>query len=129
MVFHKDHTYTIDVTAASLSRAGVQRATAAVDARFDDIRVTPAVEMQPGAISMHLHGDIPQRARTFTFAFGLTYSTYALILRNEGHGDQRMWIEGMMRSTPFPLASDIIPPTRLYVARQYLVLGFTHIIP
>jgi len=34
------------------------------------------------------------------------------------------WVEGEARSTPFTF-----PPSRLAVIRQYLLLGFTHILP
>jgi len=38
-------------------------------------------------------------------------------------------LDGNTESAPFLLSREIIPPTRLAVIRQYLTLGFTHIVP
>lgn len=113
---------------------------AASDVRFGDVRVTPRVEVlpivqpaDPGAASyvvIRLTGELPPHARSFTWQYGLTYAAYALALENEGHGEPvRQWLDGDARSAPFALARDVIPPTRLDVVRQYLLLGFTHIVP
>jgi len=108
--------------------------------RFDKLRVVPHVDVlpiatpanpqQPAFVVVRFSGDIPQQATTFTWQYGLAYSAYALALENEGHGDiARQWLDGDQRSAPFPLARDVLPPTRLQVMRQYLRLGFTHIVP
>src|SRR5204863_813326 len=39
------------------------------------------------------------------------------------------WVDGDATSAPFPLSRAVVPPTRLDVIRQYLILGFTHIVP
>ncbi|HET7437343.1 MAG TPA: HupE/UreJ family protein [Thermoanaerobaculia bacterium] len=110
------------------------------DIRFDDRRMMPQVAvapivipsdpLQPSFVTIRFTGEIPPHARTFSWQWGLTYSAYALALANEGHGDPvRQWIEGDARSTPFALAKEVIPPTRMQTALQYLQLGFTHIVP
>ena len=92
--------------------------------------VAPADQAQASYVVVRLTGDIPLRASDFTWQYALTYAAYALSLQNEGHGaPSRQWLEGDQRSAPFPLASDILPPTRSEVMKQYLELGFTHIVP
>lgn len=160
--FHRDHTYSIDVTTAPQAllqkvarkrlpqlqpreqetrlRAFAAQLADAAEIRFDETRVAPKVEilpivtprdpLQPVAVTVRFRGEIPPRARTFTWRWTLTYSSYALALANEGHGETvRQWLDADAVSTPFALASDIVPPTRTQTALQYLKLGFTHIVP
>lgn len=112
----------------------------AAEIRFGTARMAPLVEvqpvitppdpLQPTYLVVRFTGEIPQRATEFTWRYGLTYAAYALTLANEGHGElSRQWLDGEERSAPFPLARDVVPPTRLEVMRQYLLLGFTHIVP
>jgi hydrogenase/urease accessory protein HupE len=92
--------------------------------------VAPADPQQASYVVVRLSGEIPPRASGFTWQYALTYAAYALTLENEGHGaPARQWLEGDQRSAPFPLAGDVLPPTRSEVVRQYLKLGFTHIVP
>jgi hypothetical protein len=92
--------------------------------------VAPADPRQASYVVVRFRGDIPPRASDFTWQYALTYAAYALTLQNEGHGaPSHQWLEGDQRSAPFPLARDILPPTRFEVMKQYLKLGFTHIVP
>ena len=112
----------------------------AASIRFGSINVAPRVAVLPivapsdqrqaSYVVVRFTGDIPPGASDFTWQYALTYAAYALALQNEGHGaPARQWLEGDQRSAPFPLARDILPPTRPEVMRQYLKLGFTHIVP
>jgi len=75
-------------------------------------------------------GDIPRNARTFAWRYDLAYSAYALSLQNDGDAAAaRQWLEADQASAPFALAAHVLPPSRLAVVRQYLTLGFTHIVP
>ncbi len=77
-----------------------------------------------------LTGSIPPGAKTFTWSNTLKLGTYLLTIRSEGEADPaRQWVEGGESSQPFPLASQIVPPTLRQVAFQYLALGYTHILP
>jgi hydrogenase/urease accessory protein HupE len=109
VIFHRDHTWTATVTGAR------RFSHEAIDARFDGARVTTS--------------QIPPNARTFTWRYARAYSTYALSLTNEGDSTARQWIEGDATSAPFFLSRAVVPPSRLETIRQYLVLGFTHILP
>jgi len=119
-VFRKDHTYVIEVVTSRTSET---------DIRFDSLRVVPRVDVKSRG-HVRFSGEIPQGAATFTWQYKRAYATYSLTLENEGHGDAvRQWLEADQRSAPFPLAGDVVPPTRRQVVRQYLELGFTHIVP
>jgi len=111
VTFHRDHTWTATV-------AGTQRRRA-IEVRFDGVRV-------PGS---PLSGEIPEHARTFTFRDANAYSTYALTLVNEGSPGRTQWIEADATSTPFVLSRAVVPPSRADTIRQYLALGFVHIVP
>jgi len=110
------------------------RVAAAIDMRFDGVaspaRVAvaalevPADVSRPAFIVVDATGAVPANAHTLTWAFGLTYSTYALLFDGT-----TVWIEGTDPSRPLPLVQTAPPPTRLHVVEQYLVLGFQHILP
>jgi hypothetical protein len=63
--------------------------------------------------------------QTFTMRLPFTYATYALTTTVEGREPQTQWVDGDEWSRPVSL--NFI--TRVDIARQYLTLGFTHIVP
>ncbi|MCU1347885.1 MAG: rane protein, partial [Acidobacteria bacterium] len=109
----------------------------AVDIRFGAAQITPHVEVlpidrdaQPTSVTVRFTGAIPKQAGPFVWQYHLTFAAYALALENEGHGAPvRQWLDADQPSVPFPLSRDVLPPTRLEVVRQYLALGYTHIVP
>ena len=140
--FHRDHTYAIEIIAsqstilAKLQRlAGRPRSNdltqlpslepqllQSVEVRFNNVRVTPHVTVS--ASSFRLTGDIPPGAKTFTWRYALASGTYALSIDGA-----RTWIDADATSKAVALSREVIPPMRLDIIRQYLVLGFTHIVP
>jgi hypothetical protein len=102
---------------------------------FDGTPAEPRAEWEspdPAAseLVLRLTGTVPGGARTFTWSSSLKLGTYLLTIRTEGEENpERAWMEGGEESRPFLLKSGIVPPTRGQVARQYLVLGYTHILP
>lgn len=79
---------------------------------------------------LRLTGRIPGGARTFAWESGAGLGQYLLTIRTEGEAaPRRAWEEGGKRSEDFPLAAAVVPPTRPQVVRQYLRLGYTHILP
>src|SRR5262245_55850919 len=88
---------------------------------FDDLAQTPSI--------IRLRGQIPADARTFSFNYGLALGTYALNIRIDEGAVRTLWIVGAASSEPVPLGAPAPPPGQLDVAVQYLVLGFTHILP
>jgi len=87
-----------------------------------------AVIVEGGKVSRR-SGNIPPHAKTFTWRNPKAYATYAITLANEGEAPVTQWIECDATSAPFALSRAVVPPTRLDVIRQYLALGFTHIVP
>jgi hypothetical protein len=110
---------------------------AAAEVRFDRRRVDQAAravwenpdpdEAEP---VLSLTGTIPPGARVFTWRFARPLGSSLLTIRTEGEASAfRDWVEGGTESRPFALAAAIVPPTRAAVIRQYLALGYTHILP
>jgi hypothetical protein len=101
---------------------------------FDGREVVPRMAWRspdPAAAELILRmtGEVPAGAMTFTWSNSLKLGTYLLTVRAEGEEPERFWMEGGYASRPIPLKATFVPPTRPQVARQYLVLGFTHILP
>ncbi|UVC19442.1 HupE/UreJ family protein (plasmid) [Mesorhizobium onobrychidis] len=65
-----------------------------------------------------------------TWRYGLVASTYALVITDETGGSlQTLWLDADAESSPFPIAANFRPPTTFEIVRQYLQLGFVHIVP
>jgi hydrogenase/urease accessory protein HupE len=117
-VFLPDHTYRIDVS--TNARAVQRRRGDAAEIRFGDVRATPRVEY--GRDTIRYTGDVPRNAGPFRWRYLLSYATYSLTVEMPGREPVTLWLEGNALSPPVELAH----PS---VLRQYLVLGFTHIVP
>lgn len=99
---------------------------------FDGRPDSPRTVVRPDGAEtvIVLSGRIPAGARTFTWSNPVRLGTYLLTLETEGQPEvERQWLENGKESRPFALAASIVPPTRIPVVRQYLGLGFTHILP
>lgn len=143
--FRADHTYVIEVVTGPLSllskiehrriepvadevaaarlRTHTRELLEAAEIRFGGQRVTPVVEVLPTA-AVRFRGDIPERGGDFTWQWHLSYSTYSLTV-----GPHQEWLNADAVSTPLPLAAEVLQPTRGQIVKQYLALGFTHIVP
>jgi hypothetical protein len=101
---------------------------------FDGRPVEPRVQWknpERGAAELVLRmtGAIPGGAKSFTWSNTLKLGTYLLTVRSEGEEPERAWMEGGQASRPFALTPNVVPPTRGQIIRQYLLLGYTHILP
>jgi hypothetical protein len=99
---------------------------------FDGRPVTPRTLVRPAGAEtvIVLSGRIPAGTRAFTWSNPARLGTYLLTLETEGQPEvERQWLENGEESRPFALAASIVPPTRIQVVRQYVSLGFTHILP
>ena len=102
---------------------------------FDGRPAEPRVEWkspdpEAAELVLRMTGAIPGGAKTFTWSNSLKLGTYLLTLRTQGEENpDRVWMEGGEESRPFVLRAQVVPPTRGQVARQYLALGYTHILP
>jgi hypothetical protein len=92
--------------------------------------VPPAADEPPGRTTLRFAGPIPAGSRAFSFKEELWLGTFPLVLLIEGEESSVwQWLDGGATSPPFSLARAAVPPTRSEVVRQYLTLGFTHIVP
>ena len=108
---------------------------------FDGVAVQPELSFSvvpaQGATSVpaatiRFTGQIPAGAKHFSWTYGWTYSSYALTLRSTVSGTPvraTEWLEGNQGSAPFALDTLPAPLSRFEIARRYLSLGFTHIVP
>lgn len=99
------------------------------DARLEfNVTPAPSADSAPAA-TIRLAGHVPNGARLFKWSYGWTYTTYPMTIRGDGFPNARtLWLEGAQTSPPLDLSS-MPPRTRLDLIWQYLVLGFTHIVP
>lgn len=123
----------VDRQLGKFLRSFVDGATVAFDGRpvEPSTRIAPPdPEEPPGRITLRLQGPIPGGARAFTWKSAMALGSYPLVLQNEGdESSEWKWLEKDAESAPFPLAKEVVPPTRAEVVKLYLKLGFTHILP
>lgn len=79
---------------------------------------------------LRLTGRTPPAVSHFVFANGAISGFFVLKLMNQDQESPvTQWLEGGKASAPFPLDRGVVPPSRWKVARLYLGLGYSHIIP
>jgi len=82
------------------------------------------------ALTVRLSGSIPPGARTLRWTYAPEYGGSVLRLRRAGASEViAAWVREGEASATYPLAGDVAGATRSAVFGQYLVLGFTHILP
>lgn len=82
----------------------------------------------PAPATMRLRGVIPEGAMSFSWAYGLVVDPYPMLLTGSDGRLITHWVQGDLESDRFEI-TDITAPTRWEVVRNYLGLGFTHILP
>lgn len=106
---------------------------------FDGARSTPTFKYTPIAVSdpasgklgvVELNGTIPARSKTFRFSYDLVYTTYSLVVHDEGRQQTIQHLVQAGQLSPAIALTELTKPrTKAEVAWQYLKLGFTHILP
>ena len=76
-----------------------------------------------------LTGAMPRHATRLRWLYGLVADPYPLEIRQPDGSSTVEWIEGTNWSDVIDLSRSFTRPTRLEIARQYLWLGYTHILP
>ncbi len=123
------HTSLMRYTQTLHDAASIHFGAIASNARVDVLSIaTPRDPSTPLHVVIRYSGEVPQRAGAFSWSWDLVYATYAMTIHTP-RGEQQQWIEGRDRSAPFPIEASLAAPTTLDVLRQYLLLGFTHIVP
>ena len=81
-------------------------------------------------LTARLTGTVPTGATELEFFASRAFSDVHLTIRDETRDlATRSVLERGARSDPFTLTGPIEPPTTLEIGRQYLQLGFVHIVP
>ena len=109
-----------------------------IDLRFDGARSAVAVTIvsldvpvdvtRPSFVVISAAGMVPSGAKTVTWQYRLAYSTYAVVCVVAGQPVTTIWIDGDDTGSPLQLVG-VAAPTHLAIVRQYLTLGFLHIVP
>ncbi|BAV34862.1 membrane protein [Sulfuricaulis limicola] len=111
-----------------------------IEIRFDEARLPPALcsitvpEVGDTARArltlLHLCGAVPAGARVFRWGYAADFGESIVRLPAASGGDPvALWLKNGARSEPYILGVGLQQKTRLEVAAQYTVLGFTHILP
>jgi len=79
--------------------------------------------------SFRLEGRMPRGASNLRWLYGLVADPYPLEIRQADGSSTVEWITGTNWSGVIDLTRSFPRPTRWDIARQYLVLGYTHILP
>jgi hypothetical protein len=83
----------------------------------------------PMAGRYRFRGRLSADARLLRWFYGIVADPYPLSIARADGQLYTEWIGGAAWSRPIDLTGQFTPPTRWEVVRQYLGLGFTHILP
>jgi hypothetical protein len=89
---------------------------------------TSADALPPLAV-FRLRGRMPPHVRTLRWLYGLVIDPYPLTVRRVDGASHIEWINGSDWSGTIDLSNQFRRATRLGVARDYIALGYTHILP
>ena len=122
-----------DARLAQLTEVFADRIVLFVDAH--EVRATtvayhpPPPEPENALATYRLSGVMPRDATRLRWLYGLVADPYPLEIRQPDGSSTIEWIHGTNWSGVIDLSKSFTRPTRVEVARQYLWLGYTHILP
>lgn len=93
------------------------------------LRSSAAPGSSPALALYRLRGTMPRDATRLRWLYGLVGDRYPLEIRQPDGSSAIEWIDGTNWSGVIDLSKSFTRPTRTEIARQYLVLGYTHILP
>lgn len=100
------------------------------EVRATAVSYSPPHDTSPGALAaFHLTGTMPTDATRLRWLYGLVVDSYPLEIIKPDHSSTIEWIDGTNWSSEIDLSRTFTQPTRLEIVRQYLWLGYTHILP
>ena len=79
--------------------------------------------------TFRLTGVLPDDARSLRWLYGLVIDPYPFTIRDPDGGSTTEWINGSDWSGTIALGTKSPRRTRLEISRQYVQLGYTHILP
>lgn len=99
-----------------------------------EVRATAIEYIKPSEPSAalatyRLTGRMPRDATRLRWLYGIVADPYPLEIRQPDGSSTVEWIEGTNWSDVIDLSKSFTRPTRLEIAREYLRLGYTHILP
>ena len=90
----------------------------------------PGPPTDPPSLAIYrLRGRVDPDARTLRWFYGIVADPYPLVVARSDGATSTEWIGGTVWSGPTDLTGQFARPTRWDVMRQYLWLGYTHILP
>jgi HupE/UreJ protein len=125
-----------DARLAQLTAVFADRVVLFVDSQ--EVRASRIEYWEPGAgsgepdnalASFHLTGVMPRNATRLRWLYGLVGDKYPFEIRKPDGTSTIEWIDGTNWSGVIDLSRTFTRPTRREIARQYLWLGYTHILP
>ena len=100
------------------------------EVRAESVAYVPPPASPPGALAtFRLAGRMPRGAATLRWLYGIVADPYPLEIHQADGSSTVEWITGTNWSGVIDLTRSFPRPTRWAIARQYLVLGYTHILP
>ncbi len=91
--------------------------------------VPPPASPADSLATFTLTGHMPRGATNLRWLYGIVADPYPLEIRQADGSSTIEWIHGTNWSGTIDLTRSFPPATRLEIARQYLGLGYTHILP
>ncbi len=80
--------------------------------------------------TLMLRGDVPADARNFTWSYDQRYGSSAVRVSRAGEDTvQTAFLNAGQTSDPFPIGAPLKPRSTLEIFGNYIVIGFTHIVP
>jgi hypothetical protein len=83
----------------------------------------------PPLATFRLRGRMPASAHSLRWLYGLVIDPYPLTIRRVDGRSITEWVEGSNWSGTLDLSGQFRVATRLEIVRDYLTLGYTHILP
>lgn len=122
-----------DARLAQLTSVFADRIVLFVDSRevrADSVAYLPPSSVPSAALaSFRLRGQMPRDATRLRWLYGLVGDRYPLEIKQPDGSSTIEWIEGTNWSDVIDLSKSFTRPTRFEIARQYVWLGYTHILP
>ena len=101
------------------------------EVRADSVEYLPPADESatPVMATYRLRGHLAANARAFRWFYGIVADPYPLMVTRADGASSTEWISGTVWSDTTDLTGQFTRQTRSDVVKQYLALGYTHILP